>query len=288
MSALQFKNSILCSFKGFFIFNVAALSTIQYSLFLKFFNHNTQDHKKYDNEYSHAFAQVKRHIIPFSEVLIVMPIVFLLCNLCSAQATPLFYSACLGICIAIMIAVCFTLRRLNIVSDCCSAILHPIYSDSIFIKFSQINPQKSCCNNIQSNTEQYSAIDPNISNTSHSYLKFYLFLLLTLPIKILLIPMELSLAILNIIELPFSFIFDIINNCKSPQESAFHESKANLVLSQSFFLAFLKDIISVLTLGISELIRKNKDFNKTQVITKDTTIEKSISTSSLIQKIVKN
>ncbi|QXK91781.1 hypothetical protein HL033_03395 [Neoehrlichia mikurensis] len=282
MLANQFKNSILCSFKGACVFSMASLTAIQYSMFIKLFN--IQDSKKYTDERSYAIVQTKKSIIPLCELLIIMPIVFLSHHVIHSYlhinlAPLLSYSLCIGICIAIMIATCFILRRLGIVSDCCNPIVHPIYDDSIFIKFS---PEKKSddynkdieSTNVESTTDQN--LDIISSLKSYPYLKLYLFTLLMLPIKILLLPMMLSLAILNIIEIPFSFILDMIEYSKFSKEgNRFCASKENLVLSKSFFLAFLKDIALVLTLGASEIIILKNKKSPSHIVNVDAEIKKS-------------
>ncbi|WP_144445932.1 hypothetical protein [Ehrlichia muris] len=210
--------------------------------------------------------QIKNHIIPFLEVMIVMPTVFLAIyysgpQIFGAQFTPLeTHLLCLAVCMSIMIMICMTLRVLGIRKDCCQTIGHPIYRNSSagnndYVHFT-----------IPSDQEPTKYPTEYNNTTALPKMKTILLSMLMTPLTALKAIIELSLFTIGILELPFNLILDlsislyhIIKGSKTSIEEFTH-SREHVKHMASFLYAGTRDLIVVCSLGIlnAKIIKHDK------------------------------
>ena len=268
---IKLKNSLFCGFKGWLIFNLANLTLLELSLYNVF-------HKKHMSDYQRVISQSlkekahyqrKQNIIPFFEVMLVMPVVFFsihyLWQHIGIQCTPLeIHLICLAACMGIMIMICLTLRILGIRKDCCGTIEHPIYRNTAAHNNSYVNfkgPKSIEGTAIEKGTYI------TIYNDTTTFLttKNLLFSILTSPLTAIKAAIELILATIEILELPFSLLLDIctllhnkITHSKSNTPN-FKHAKANINNMSSFLYAGARDLIVAASLGLlnAEIIKQN-------------------------------
>ena len=257
----KFKNSLFCGLKGFLVFNLAAITMLESSLYM---THARGDRRDTIKEVrARAKHQLKNHIVPFLEVVTVMPLLFLLTHYFEDKmfvgfSTTEKYLACLLICILVMILICLTLRLLGQRKDpCCGVIRHPIYrssgaNDNNYICFR--GPNYYTCTGKE---------PKEMSNGIRILLSIVISLLLT-PFFLLKAAIELACAVIEVLEIPISLLFDLCNLLQDTitkrtgyhvvkghkNADSFTYSKNTLNNLFSFLYAGLRDLLVGCSLGI--------------------------------------
>ena len=257
----KLKNSLFCGFKGFFIFNLAAITMLESSLYNTYSTGYRQ--QTANSAFIRAKHQLKNHIVPFLEVITVMPLLFLLTHyfgdkMFGTSSTATRYAACILACMLVMILICLTLRLLGQRKDpCCGVIMHPIYRSNSahtndFIYFRGPNYHTSTNSTAQ-----------ETSNTSRIILSILISLLLT-PFFLLKSAIELACCVIEALELPISFLFDLCNLLQDTVQDRtgyhvirgprntdrFTYSRKTINNLSSFLYAGLRDLIVGCSLGI--------------------------------------
>ncbi|WDM85068.1 hypothetical protein K6025_04370 [Ehrlichia sp. JZT12] len=299
---IKLKNSLLCGLKGWLIFNLANITLLYNSTHSKFFgkdskfslSENNADYKISHNNIKH---QIKNNVIPFLEVITVMPTVFTVSHFIGKyvfhdqynQTTMLII--CGTVCALMMITICLTLRLTGIRKDCCSSIVHPIYrnpkcKDNSFINFTDPNNNQE--HSSKSNGNTFPLKLKNIFNKKtnkypgKAVAKAMFFAILMTPITIIRTVLELTLFTIETIELPFSLIFDILTMAYEiakygNTKSQFDHSRQNVEKMTSLLYAGLRDLIVASSLGIlgADIIIQKNNSLKSPISYLDKTFTKS-------------
>ncbi|WP_395878157.1 hypothetical protein [Ehrlichia muris] len=264
---IKLKNSLFCGFKGWLIFNLSTLTLLELSLYNMCYGNHMSDLQRtiIKDSKQNTKYQIKNHIIPFLEVMIVMPAVFIAVyysgpQIFGAQFTPLAtHLLCLAVCMSIMIMICMTLRILGIRKDCCKTIGHPIYRNSSagnndYIHFTIPSDQEPI---------KYS-IDYN-NTIALSRMKTILLSMLMTPLTALKATIELALFTIGILELPFNLILDLSISLYhiitgSQTSIKFTHSTEHIKHMASFLYAGTRDLLVVCSLGIlnAKIIQDDK------------------------------
>ncbi|AAZ68656.1 hypothetical protein [Ehrlichia canis] len=257
----KLKNSLFCGFKGFFICNLAAITMLESSLHMIYIRGSRRNTVKQVR--AHARYQLKNHIVPFLEVVVVMPLFFILTHFLGDRVFGGFsptekYLACLIVCMLVMILICLSLRLLGQRKDpCCGVIRHPIYrsdnkNNNDYIRFRGPNYHTGTSNEPQ-----------ELSNGLRILLSVVISVLLT-PFFLLKAAIELACAAVEVLELPISFLFDLCNLLQDTVTSRtgyhvvrgpksadrFTHCRKTLNTLSSFLYAGFRDLIVACSLGI--------------------------------------
>ncbi|AHX04740.1 hypothetical protein [Ehrlichia japonica] len=286
---LKLKNSLFCGFKGWLTLNLAGITLLNLSLYNVFHGKHMSNYQKaiLKDSQRKTLHQMKKHLIPFFEVMIVMPAVFLtthyLGQYFGIQSTELkTYLICLAACMSIMIIICLSLRILGIRKDCCGAIEHPIYRNTVVHNNDYVNFKGP------KSTEDIEKYSIEHDTTELSIMRAILSSMLMSPLILLKAAIELTLCAIEILELPFSFILDmctLLYNTitHSTTSKGLVHSKKNLHQMTSFLYAGARDLVVACSFGIldAKILKQNDGTVKSpiscfdEIFTRCTTLKES-------------
>ncbi|GHM58382.1 MAG: hypothetical protein sL5_05230 [Candidatus Mesenet longicola] len=254
-SALYFshiKSSVFCAVKGHFIFQLALVSYINYSLrylLLKQQNSNGALTEKYRHLKKSAAFSMIRNIIPFFEVAIIMPLVCFGIPRIPGVGDVLqdhMYLYCTLICITFMIAICFTVRALELREKLTKCFYKDYDSEKIKGSFKQDDIHYPIYEdgNLMFNFPDCSNYKGKQNASSRGYFILLTLLnLITLPLKLIQATTMLSLAIIEFGEAIFNFPFDILT-CYNDKDK-FAATKNGLKRSGYLFYGFIRNAIDI-------------------------------------------
>ncbi|KJV65481.1 MULTISPECIES: hypothetical protein [Ehrlichia] len=271
---VKLKNSLFCGFKGWLLFHLSAITLLELSLYNMCYGKHMSDLQRtiIKDSTKNTQYQIKNHIIPFLEVMIVMPAVFLVIhysgrNIFGGQFTPLeTYLLCLAVCMGIMIMICMTLRILGIRKDCCKTIGHPIYRNASVANNDYINFIIPTSQEPTAYTTEYN------NTTALPIIKTLLLSILMSPLTGIKAVIELTLFTIGILELPFNLILDIsislyhiLNGSQSSLK--FTHSTEHLQHMSSFLYAGARDLLVACSLGIlnAKIIKHDKTSSRSPI-----------------------
>ncbi|AHX05778.1 hypothetical protein ECHOSC_0344 [Ehrlichia chaffeensis str. Osceola] len=270
---IKLKNSLFCGLKGWTTFNLAAISLLEMSLYeMHYSKHMTNFQRTVvtDNK-ENAKHQIRKHLIPFFEAMLVMPTLFLATHYFGNKIFPTLnplqmHLICLAACIILMIMICLTLRILSIRKDCCGPIKHPIYRNPNLHNNDFINFKRpGSINKLEGSFVES-------TNIAACTIKTILFSMLMTPLIGIKAAAEFILCITEILELPFSFLLDLCillynTLTHSQMEKKFSHSKANLENIASLLYAGSRDLIVTCSFGIlnAKIIKQEDGTSKSPI-----------------------
>lgn len=190
------KSSIFCGVKGFLTFSLASSSYLEYSFLAK----QRQNSNQYKALKKGAAFAMKKNIIPFLEMIAIVPVACILSN---------GLLQCVLMCLALMITVCFLVRTFGLRERLLERftgyskedVKNQYSQDSI--KFPVFNKERK---HIGYNSPDSGQLLSEEKNNNLPYLSAFLIL----PIKILQSCIMLSLAFVNLLEAIPSLLVDAV------------------------------------------------------------------------------
>ncbi|XGA08085.1 MAG: hypothetical protein U0X86_000246 [Wolbachia endosymbiont of Xenopsylla cheopis] len=246
------KSSVFCAVKGHFIFQLALVSYINYSLrylLLKQQNSNGALTEKYLHLKKGAAFSMARNIIPFFEVAIIMPLVCFGIPRIPGIDSVLqdhMYLYCILICIVLMIAICFTVRTFELREKLTKCFYKDYNLEEIKSSFKQDDihyPIYEDGNLIFNFPNKSNYKDKQNLPSGGDFILLTLLNLITLPLKLIQATTMLSLAIIELGEAIFNFPFDILT-CYNDKDK-FAATKNGLKRSGYLFYGFIRNAIDI-------------------------------------------
>lgn len=189
------KSSIFCGVKGFLTFSLASSSYLEYSFLAK----QEQNSNQYKELKKGAAFAMKRNLIPFLEMIAIVPIACILSN---------SFLQCALICSALMITTCFLVRTFGLRERLLERFTG--YSkEDIKKQYSQDSIKFPVFNKERKHIGYNSPDSGQLLSEEKNSLPYFAMLLI-LPIKILQSCIMLSLAFVNLLEALPSLLVDAV------------------------------------------------------------------------------
>lgn len=226
------KSSIFCGVKGFLTFNLALLSYLEYGLKQKSVANQCKVSKKaYEYLKKGTVFTMKRNIIPFLEMVVIVPFV---CFGLPAIIGKVSLIQCALVCAVLMVTTCFIVRTFNLrekllekTTDYCRSAINKEFSKDSIVYPIFDGENKNI---------KYASPDTDklTSESDCSYFSKFL----TFPLKILQSCILLSLAAVEIAETIPSLVADVF--C----DRSFNSIKSNLQRSGHLLYASARNLVS--------------------------------------------
>ncbi|WCR54530.1 MAG: hypothetical protein PG981_001552 [Wolbachia endosymbiont of Ctenocephalides orientis wCori] len=189
------KSSIFCGVKGFLTFSLASLSYLEYSFLAK----QGQNNNQYGELKKGAAFAMKKNIIPFLEMIAIVPVACILSN---------SLLQCVLICSALMVTTCFLVRTFGLRERLLEKFTG--YSkEDVKKQYSQDSIKFPVFNKERKRIGYNSPDSGQLLSEEKNGLP-YLAAFLVLPIKILQSCIMLSLALVNLLEAILSLLVDAV------------------------------------------------------------------------------
>ncbi len=250
------KASVFCGVKGYFTFELAFISYINYSLHYFFFKHSDKNRsqplaKKYDTMRKGAAFAMKRNLIPFFEVVIIMPLIcFGLPKILGVNSIlkDHLYLYCTFACITLMITACFIVRTFCL-REKLTERLSCYNSQQITDSFKQDDIRYPIYDKENGNLmfnfpdQADGSKDKYNIPSRRDFILLVLLNFITLPLKLLQATTMLSLSIVELGEAIFNFPFDLLTCCNS--KNKFVATRSNMQRSGHLFYGFIRNSVDI-------------------------------------------